>query len=145
MIILFQNILFLRKKFLHAMAVLDYLPKLKSSLGLAFGAHFLHDFSIKMFLIWYPINGKSLSVIPFFFWRYQTKCVIPLRCLINGGGPEGQNKWRGQRFLLDLINQGGWDLKKSVNISNEWKRDKYLILILNLKVSKHEVKLVRPR
>ena len=45
--------------------------------------------------------------------------VIPLRCLINGGGPEGQNKWRGQRFLLDLINQGGWDLKKSVNISNE--------------------------
>ena len=28
-----------------------YLAKLKRGLGLAFGAHFLHDFSIKMFLI----------------------------------------------------------------------------------------------
>ena len=33
------------------MAVLGHLPKLKRDLGLAFGAHFLHDFSIKMFLI----------------------------------------------------------------------------------------------
>ena len=33
------------------MAVLDYLAKLKRDLGLAFGANFLHDFSIKMFLI----------------------------------------------------------------------------------------------
>ena len=33
------------------MAVLGYLPKLKGGLGLAFGAHFLHDFSIKMFFI----------------------------------------------------------------------------------------------
>ena len=32
------------------MAVLGYLPKLKGGLGLAYGAHFLHDFSIKMFL-----------------------------------------------------------------------------------------------
>ena len=31
------------------MAVLSYLPKLKRGRGLAFGAHFLHDFSIKMF------------------------------------------------------------------------------------------------
>ena len=29
------------------MAVLGYTPKLKRGLGLAFGAHFLHDFSIK--------------------------------------------------------------------------------------------------
>ena len=28
------------------MAVLGYLPKLKGGLGLAFGAHVLHDFSI---------------------------------------------------------------------------------------------------
>ena len=35
----------------HAIAVLGYLPKLKRGLGLAFGAHFLHDFSIKMFCI----------------------------------------------------------------------------------------------
>ena len=32
--------------FLHAMA-LGYLPKLKRGLGLAFGSHFPHDFSIK--------------------------------------------------------------------------------------------------
>ena len=32
------------------MAVLGYLPKLKRGLKLAFGAHFFHDFSIKMFL-----------------------------------------------------------------------------------------------
>ena len=33
------------------MAVLGYLAKLKRDLGLALGAHFLHDFSIKMFLV----------------------------------------------------------------------------------------------
>ena len=33
------------------MAVLDYLPKLKGGLGLAFGAHFPHNFSIKMFFL----------------------------------------------------------------------------------------------
>ena len=32
------------------MAVLGYLPKLKRVQGLAFGAHFLHDFLRKMFL-----------------------------------------------------------------------------------------------
>ena len=31
------------------MAVMGYLPKLKLGLGLAFGAHFLHDFSMKVF------------------------------------------------------------------------------------------------
>ena len=33
------------------MAVLGYLVQLKRDLELAFDAHFLHDFSIKMFLI----------------------------------------------------------------------------------------------
>ena len=32
------------------MAVLGYLPKLNRGLGLVFGAHLLHNFSIKMFL-----------------------------------------------------------------------------------------------
>ena len=40
------------------MAVLVYLEKLKKGLGLAFGADFLHDFSIKMFLIYSSINGQ---------------------------------------------------------------------------------------
>ena len=31
------------------MAVLGYLPKLKTGLALAFDTHFLHDFCIKMF------------------------------------------------------------------------------------------------
>ena len=33
------------------MAVVGYLQKLKRGLGLASGAHFLHDFSIELFLI----------------------------------------------------------------------------------------------
>ena len=45
-----MNTLFL-KDFLRAMAVLGYLAKLKRGLGLAFGEHFLHEFSIKMFLV----------------------------------------------------------------------------------------------
>ena len=32
------------------MTILGYLAKLKRGLGLAFGAHFLHDFFVKMFL-----------------------------------------------------------------------------------------------
>ena len=37
------------------MAALDYLPKSKRGLGLAFGGHFLQDFSIKMFYVLYVI------------------------------------------------------------------------------------------
>ena len=44
LIILFQNILF-SKGFLACNGYLGYLPKLKRGLGLAFGAHFLHDLS----------------------------------------------------------------------------------------------------
>ena len=46
MIFLFQNILFL-KIFLHAVAILGYLPKSKRGLVLALGAHSLHDFFYK--------------------------------------------------------------------------------------------------
>ena len=55
------------------MAVLGYLPKLKRGLGLAFGAHFLHDFSIKMFLIKFSINGQSFNVTPYFFLKLSNK------------------------------------------------------------------------
>ena len=48
------------------MAVLGYLLKLKRNLGLAFGAYFQYDFSIKMFLIQYSVNGQSFNAIPFF-------------------------------------------------------------------------------
>ena len=36
--------LFFKINFLRAMALLSYLVKLKRDLGVAFGAHFLHDF-----------------------------------------------------------------------------------------------------
>ena len=49
------------------MAVLGYLAK--RGLGLAFGAHFLHDFSVKMFCISYSINGQSFNVTPYFFLK----------------------------------------------------------------------------
>ena len=41
------------------MAVSGYLAKSKTDLGLAFGAHFQHDISIKMFRIEYSINGQN--------------------------------------------------------------------------------------
>ena len=48
------------------MAILCYLPKLKRDLGLAFGAHFLHDFSIKMFL-----NTLSMVKVSMSFFASQ--------------------------------------------------------------------------
>ena len=66
MIIVFQNTLFL-KNFLRAMAVLGYLAKLKKGLGVAFGAHFLHDFSIKSSLFSSSSMDKvSMSHLIFF-------------------------------------------------------------------------------
>ena len=60
------------------MAVVGYLAKLKRGLGLAFGAHVVHDFSIKMLL--FLFNTLSLDKISMShlisFSRYQTKCVI---------------------------------------------------------------------
>ena len=44
------------------MAVLGYLPKLKRGLGLAFGAYFLYDFSLQMFLFYtMPMEKVSMS------------------------------------------------------------------------------------
>ena len=58
------------------MAVLGYLPKLKEGLGLAFGAHFLHDFSLKNVLFNTLSTDKVSMSHLFSFPRYQTKCVI---------------------------------------------------------------------
>ena len=57
---------------------LGYLPKFYRGLGLAFGAHFLHDFLQKCSLFDTPsIDIVSMSYL-FFFSRYQTKCAIEL-------------------------------------------------------------------
>ena len=50
LIIPFQNILFL-KEFLERIGCFRLLTKIKMCLALAFGGYFLHDFSIKMFII----------------------------------------------------------------------------------------------
>ena len=57
------------------MAVLDYLPKLERGLGLAFAAHFLQDFPVKMLFILHNMDKVSISYL-FSFSRYQTKCAI---------------------------------------------------------------------
>ena len=58
------------------MAVLGYLPNIKEGLGLAFGAHFLHDFSMKM-ILFNPLSMSKVSMsYPFSVPRYQTKCII---------------------------------------------------------------------
>ena len=58
------------------MALLGFLPKLKSSLALAFGANFLHDLSKKMFLFdTLSVDKVSISYL-FSTPRYQTKYVI---------------------------------------------------------------------
>ena len=76
MIILFQNILVLEEIFAGNACLPNYLPKLKRNLGLAFGAYFLHDFSIKMFLFHtLSIDKVSISYL-FFFSKYQTKYVV---------------------------------------------------------------------
>ena len=61
---------------------------------------------------------------------------LTLRCRINRG--VGQNKRRGWRSLLNLINRGRrFDISKYslISVMNE-KRDTCLMLMLNLKVSK---------
>ena len=78
---------------MHAIAVLVYIAKLKRGLALAVDAHFLHDFSIKMFLIWYSYNGQSSNVTPYFL-RKISKCVI--RLLL----PQLMMSWI-LRFFLD--------------------------------------------
>ena len=55
------------------MAVLGYLPKLYRGLGLAFAAHFLHDFSIKMLFIRYSIYEQGFNVIPFFLVKISNE------------------------------------------------------------------------
>ena len=48
------------------MSTLGYLAKLKKGLGLPFSGHFLHDFYIKMVLVWFSINGQTFNVTSYF-------------------------------------------------------------------------------
>ena len=75
------KISYLQKNFLHATAVLGYLPKLKRGLGLAFSC----IFSAWIFCMNFPLKCCSFNTLPlykiymsylFTFSRYQRKCVI---------------------------------------------------------------------
>ena len=55
------------------MAVLGYLTKSKRDLGLAFGAHFQHDFSIKCSLLNALSMDKEFHVTPYFFLKTLKK------------------------------------------------------------------------
>ena len=63
------------------MAVLGYLSKLRRGLGLAFGAHFLHDFSEKMFLIWHYLWRKFQCYT--FFPSQDIKQNVLLGCYLD--------------------------------------------------------------
>ena len=65
------------------MAFLGYLPELKRGLGIAYDAHFLHDFPINMFLIKYSINGQSFNVIYTFFLSQDTKQNVLLSSYLD--------------------------------------------------------------
>ena len=56
------------------MVVLRYLAKLKRGLGLAFGAHFLHDVSMKVFLILY--QRRKFQCHTFFPSQYIKQNVL---------------------------------------------------------------------
>ena len=58
------KISYTEKRFLHVLAVLGYIPKLKRALRLAFGAHFIQSFYIKM-----NVNLNLYILIKF---QYQT-------------------------------------------------------------------------
>ena len=60
------------------MAVLGYLAKSKRGLRLAFGAYFLYDFSIKMFLI--SLSMDSFNVTPL---KMKIQCHHTLKMKIQ--------------------------------------------------------------
>ena len=65
--------------------LLANIAKLKRGLGPAFGAHFLHDFSIKMFFIWYSYNGQNFNVTPYFVLKISSKmCYLVLTYTVDG-------------------------------------------------------------
>ena len=82
------------------MAVLSYLPKLKGDLGLAFKAHFLHDFSIEMFLFNTPSTGKVSVLLSFYLVDDVTNHKIYVGS--NSKAMADTEKKRGRRKYKNL-------------------------------------------
>ena len=78
MTIPFQNILFL-KEFLACNDCFRLFTKIKRGQGLTFGAHLLHDFTIKMFHIFFHNVTLSMDKVSMLyissFSTYQAKCI----------------------------------------------------------------------
>ena len=91
------------------MAVFGYLPKLKRGQGLAFGAHFLHDFSKKIFFNTLSTDKVSMSYL-FSFPRYQANCVVKFFLFFyNNDYTQSKNKLKRHTTDPDhniLYNQG---------------------------------------
>ena len=62
------KISYFQKYFFHAMTALGYLPKWERDLGLAFVAHFLHNFPL-----FNTTYGQSINVIPLFLLKISNK------------------------------------------------------------------------
>ena len=72
---IFQNFLF-SKEFPACNVCFGFFSKIKKGSGITFGAHFLHDFFIKMF-VFNTLTMDKVSVSHLIsFSRYQTKRVI---------------------------------------------------------------------
>ena len=99
------------------MAVLGYLPKLKRGLGLAFGAHFLHDFSIKMFFIQYSIIGQNFNVT--FFPSQVIKQNVLLSSYLDSDDVINFKIYlqSTSNAMTDREKKGGRRKYKNVNIS----------------------------
>ena len=90
MILLFQNILFL-KELLPCNGCFGLFTKIKKGLGLAFGAHFLHGFSIKMLIFCQLTKFQCYTFFPSqditkydikFLWR-QLMTLFTLRFIFD--------------------------------------------------------------
>ena len=58
---------------------LELLSKIKKGSGPAFGAHFVHDFSIKLFLIQFSIHGQSFNATTYLYLKISNKmCYLVL-------------------------------------------------------------------
>ena len=73
MIILFQNIRYVKELADLVMAVLGYLQKLKRGLGLAFGEHFLHGFFDKVDKfqchIFFPSQDTIIKLLSRYYYQ----------------------------------------------------------------------------
>ena len=101
----------------------ELFTRIKRSLGLAFGAYFLHTFSIKIFIIWYSINWLSFNNRPSFLRKISNIWVfkVLLSQLMTS------QAWR---FICDHLHErcliGKREEDENTKIWISWERKKFL-------------------